>query len=227
MSDQTNQTTYWKSLNELAQNEEYQKFEQREFSEDASELTDQVSRRSFLRVMGASVALAGFASCRKPIQKIIPFSRQPEDMILGEPNFYATGMPFQDTLTGLLITNTEGRPTKIEGNPDHPSSLGRTSIYNQASILELYDPDRSRSAKDNGNSASIFEFYDFVINHFSDRDRSVLFVDEQSSSPTYHRLKNDILSEFENAEWVSHEPFSDANVIEGVNLAFGSRLRPV
>lgn len=227
MSDQTNQTTYWKSLNELAQNEEYQKFEQREFSENASELTDQVSRRSFLRVMGASVALAGFASCRKPAQKIIPFSRQPEDLILGEPNFYATGMPFQDTLTGLLITNTEGRPTKIEGNPDHSSSRGRTSIYNQASILELYDPDRSRSAKHNGDSASIFEFYDFVINHFSDRDRSVLFVDEQSSSPTYHRLKNDILSEFENAEWVSHEPFSDANVIEGVNLAFGSRLRPV
>lgn len=226
MSDQTNQTTYWKSLNELAQNEEYQKFEQREFSENASELTDQVSRRSFLRVMGASVALAGFASCRKPVQKIIPYSRQPEDLILGEPNFYATGMPFQDTLTGLLVTNNEGRPTKIEGNPDHPSSQGRTSIYNQASILELYDPDRSRSARHNGESTSIFEFYDFVINHFSDNQRSVLFVDEQSSSPTYHRLKADILSNFENADWVSYEPFSDANVIEGVNLAFGSRLRP-
>src|SRR5690625_3228133 len=98
MSDQTNQTTYWKSLNELAQNEEYQKFEHREFTENASELTDQVSRRSFLRVMGASVALAGLASCRKPVQKIIPYSRQPEDLVLGEPNFYATGMPFQDTL---------------------------------------------------------------------------------------------------------------------------------
>src|SRR5690625_4733896 len=181
MSDQTNQTTYWKSLNELAQNEEYQKFEQREFTENASELTDQVSRRSFLRVMGASVALAGLASCRKPVQKIIPYSRQPEDLVLGEPNFYATGMPFQDTLTGLLVTNNEGRPTKIEGYPDHPSSQGRTSIYNQASILELYDPDRSRSARHNGDSVSIYEFYDFLVNHFENRDRSVLFVDEQSS----------------------------------------------
>lgn len=227
MSDQTNQTTYWKSLNELAQNEEYQKFEQREFTENASELTDQVSRRSFLRVMGASVALAGLASCRKPVQKIIPYSRQPEDLVLGEPNFYATGMPFQDTLTGLLVTNNEGRPTKIEGNPDHPSSQGRTSIYNQASILELYDPDRSRSARHNGDSVSIFEFYDFVVNHFEDRDRSVLFVDEQSSSPTYHRLKGEILGNFENAEWVSYEPFSDSNVIEGINMAFGRRLRPL
>src|SRR5690625_7216136 len=114
-------------------------------------------------------------------------------------------MTFQDTLTGLLVTNNEGRPTKIEGNPDHPSSQGRTSIYNQASILELYDPDRSRSARHNGDSVSIYEFYDFLVNHFENRDRSVLFVDEQSSSPTYHRLKGEIVNTFANAEWVSYE----------------------
>lgn len=227
MSDQSNQTTYWKSLNELAQNKEYKNFVEREFPEDATELSDQVSRRSFLRVMGASIALAGFASCRKPIQKILPYSRQPEDMVLGEPLFYATSMPFQDSATGLLVTNVEGRPNKIEGNEVHPGSQGRTSIYNQASVLGLYDQDRSRSPRRNDERVSKDEFVAFAADHFSDRTRRVLFIDEASSSPTYHRLKNETLSEFPNAEWVTYEPFSDRNAIEGTQLAFGQRLRTV
>lgn len=227
MSDQSNQTTYWKSLNELAQNKEYKNFVEREFPEDATELSDQVSRRSFLRVMGASIALAGFASCRKPIQKILPYSRQPEDMVLGEPLFYATGMPFQDSMSGLLVTNVEGRPNKIEGNEDHPGSKGRTSIYNQASILGLYDQDRSRSPRRNDERTSKEDFIAFAAEHFSDRNRSILFFEEASSSPTYHRLKSEVLSEFPNTEWVTYEPFSDLNVIEGTQLAFGQRLRTV
>jgi molybdopterin-containing oxidoreductase family iron-sulfur binding subunit len=227
MSDQPNQTTYWKSLSELAKNEEYKKFTEREFPENATELTDQVSRRSFLRVMGASIALAGFASCRQPVQKILPYTRQPEDVVLGNPNFYATSMPFQDSVSGLLITNHEGRPTKIEGNPDHPASGGRTSIYQQAGILEMYDPDRSRSPRRNGESVSKEDFIAFASEHFSDRNRSVLFIDEYTSSPTYHRLRGDILNRFPNAEWVSYEPFSDVNALEGTRMAFGRRLRTV
>lgn len=227
MSDQPNQTTYWKSLNELAQNEEYKKFAEREFPENATELTDQVSRRSFLRVMGASIALAGFASCRKPVQKILPYSRQPEDMVLGEPLLYATSMPFQDSVTGLLITNNEGRPSKIEGNPDHPASGGRTNIYHQAGILSMYDPDRSRSPRQNGEKASIEDFAAFAAGHFSDNDRSILFIGEATSSPTYHRIRQHILENFPNAEWVTYEPFSENNAIEGTQLAFGRRLRTV
>ncbi len=227
MSDQSNQTTYWKSLNELAQNEEYKKYSEREFPENATELTDQVSRRSFLRVMGASIALAGFASCRKPVQKILPYSRQPENLVLGEPLFYATSMPFQDSVTGLLITNNEGRPSKIEGNPDHPSSAGRTNIYHQASVLGLYDPDRSRSPRQNGENVTKEEFYSFIQTHFSDRDRNILFIDEATSSPTYHRVKDQILDTFGNAQWVTYEPFSDNNAIEGTQIAFGQRLRTV
>ncbi|TVQ04184.1 MAG: 4Fe-4S dicluster domain-containing protein [Balneolaceae bacterium] len=227
MSDQPNQTTYWKSLNELAQNEEYKKFAEREFPENATELTDQVSRRSFLRVMGASIALAGFASCRKPIQKILPYSRQPEDLVLGEPLFYATGMPFQDSITGLLITNNEGRPSKIEGNPDHPASGGRTNIYHQAAILGLYDPDRSRSPRHNGEKVSIDDFSAFAAGHFSNTGRNILFIDEATSSPTYHRVKRQILENFPNAEWVTYEPFSENNALEGAQLAFGQRLRTV
>ena len=227
MSDQPNQTTYWKSLNELAQNEEYKKYAEREFPENATEMTDQVSRRSFLRVMGASIALAGFASCRKPVQKILPYSRQPEDMVLGESLFYATSMPFQDSVTGLLITNREGRPLKIEGNPEHPASLGRTNIYHQASILGMYDPDRSRAPRFNGEKVSKEEFINFAQEHFSDTDRRILFIDEATSSPTYYRIKQQVLGQFSNADWVTFEPFSENNVIEGNQLAFGQRLRTV
>ena len=227
MSDQSNQTTYWKSLNELAKNEEYEKFVEREFPENATELTDQVSRRSFLRVMGASIALAGFASCRKPVQKILPYSRQPEDIVLGVPNFYATSMPFQDTVTGLVVENNEGRPTKLEGNEDHPSSGGRTSIYNQAGILGLYDPDRSRSPRRDGEAVSKADFVNFASDHFSDRNRNVLFISEANSSPTYNRLKNSAGNIFPNSSWVTFEPFSEDNAIEGTQLAFGRRLRTV
>ncbi|PKD44207.1 TAT-variant-translocated molybdopterin oxidoreductase [Rhodohalobacter barkolensis] len=227
MSDQSNQTTFWKSLNELAKNEEYKKYTEREFPENATEMTDQVSRRSFLRVMGASIALAGFASCRKPVQKILPFSKQPEDVVLGEPNYYATSMPFQDTVTGILVENNEGRPTKLEGNEQHPSSGGRTNIYNQAGILNLYDPDRSRSPRRNGESTSKDEFVQFASDHFSDRNRRVLFISEANSSPTYNRIKQNALQTFSNANWVTFEPFNDDNAIEGTNIAFGQRLRTV
>ncbi|MFU8811535.1 MAG: TAT-variant-translocated molybdopterin oxidoreductase [Balneolaceae bacterium] len=227
MSTDQNTTTYWKSLNELAQNEEYKTFAEREFGENATEMTDQVSRRSFLRVMGASIALAGFASCRKPVQKILPYSKQPEDRVLGVPEFFATAMPMQGALTGLLVTSNEGRPTKIEGNPDHPASKGRTNIYHQAAILGLYDPDRSRSPRRDGTGVSKDEFTQFASDHFADRSRRILFIDEASSSLTYSRLKRSILSEFDNAEWVTHEPFNEFEVIEGNNLAFGQRLRTV
>ncbi|MEX2436352.1 MAG: TAT-variant-translocated molybdopterin oxidoreductase [Balneolaceae bacterium] len=227
MSDHQQQTTYWKSLNELAQNKEYEKFVEREFPENATELTDQVSRRSFLRVMGASIALAGFVSCRKPVQKILPYSRQPEDMIQGVPLYYATSMPFQDTVTGLIVENHEGRPTKLEGNEDHPSSRGRTSIYNQAGILNLYDPDRSRSPKRDGENTTKEDFVAFASEHFSDRDQRVLFISEANSSPTLQRLKDQSLRTFNNAEWVTFEAFSDDNEIEGTQIAFGQRLRTV
>ena len=228
MSDQkTNDTTYWKSLSELAKNKEYKKYAEREFPEDASELTDQVSRRSFLRVMGASIALAGFASCRKPYQKILPYSRQPEDRVLGMPYFYATSMPFQDTVAGLLIENAEGRPSKAEGNEQHPSSRGKTSIYHQASILGMYDPDRSRQPQRDGEQVSYSDFAEFAASHFSDTNRNILFISEASSSPTLQRLKDNTLSQFPNAQWVVHEPFNDDNRLEGTNIAFGQRLRTV
>jgi len=132
------QQTYWRSLNELANNEEYRKFVDREFPEDASELKDGYSRRNFLQIMGASIALAGFAACRKPVQKIVPQTRMPEYTVAGKQVFYATSVPFMGYTTGLLVETNAGRPTKIEGNPDHPASLGSTNTFQQAAILDLY-----------------------------------------------------------------------------------------
>ena len=107
---------------------------------------------SFLKLMGASLALAGLTACtRQPINEIVPYVRQPEEVIPGKPLFFATAMEHDGFATGLLVESHEGHPTKIEGNPDHPASLGATSIFDQASILGLYDPDRSQSILNAGN----------------------------------------------------------------------------
>ncbi|WP_395068894.1 TAT-variant-translocated molybdopterin oxidoreductase [Gracilimonas sp.] len=225
MSEEVKENTYWKSLSELANNKEYQKFAEREFPENATELTDGVSRRGFLRVMGASVALAGLAACRRPVQKILPYSKQPEDVVEGVPLFYATAMPVQGNLVGLIAENNEGRPTKLEGNDLHPASKGGSSIYNQAAILGLYDPDRSRFPLYNGNKASLEDFEAFASSHFANTSQRIAFISEANSSPTYNSIKEQALSKFNNATWVTYEPFGEDNVLEGNNIAFGSRLR--
>jgi len=227
MSDEVKSPNYWKSLNELANNKEYKKFAEREFPENATELGDQVSRRSFLRVMGASIALAGFASCRRPVQKILPYSRQPEEVTPGVPLYYASAMPFQDALTGVVIENHEGRPTKVEGNEMHPASLGSSSKFNQASMLQMYDPDRSRYVSRDGERTSFDNFVSFCNEHFSDTGRNIAFISEANSSPTYNRIKEQALNKFSNAQWVTYEAFSEDNALEGTNIAFGERLRTV
>ncbi len=219
--------TYWKSLGELARNKEYEDYEHREFGKVASELGDPVSRKSFLRIMGASIAMAGFAACRRPVQKILPYSRQPEDVTIGIPMHYASVFSHQDAATGILIENNEGRPSKIEGNPDHPASRGKTTLYEQAMILSMYDPDRSRGIRFNGEPSTQDDFVAAAASHFADRSHRVLFVSELSSSPTLLRLKEQALDQFPNARWINYEPFGEANAFEGADLAFGQRLRTV
>ena len=227
MSTETKQPNYWKSLNELAHNEEYKKFAHREFPENATELTDGVSRRSFLRIMGASIAMAGFMSCRRPVQKIIPYSRQPEDVEEGIPMHYATAMPLQGVLNGLLVESNEGRPSKAEGNDEHPGSLGSTSVFGQASILNLYDPDRSGKVLKDGEESSWKNFVDFASTHFSDTEQNIVFISEANSSLTLNELKQQALENFPNAKWITHEPFGQENIYEGNKIAFGQKLRTV
>jgi len=225
MSEEVKSPNYWKSLGELAKNDEYQKFVEREFPENATELNDQVSRRSFLRVMGASIALAGFAACRRPVQKILPYTKMPEDVVPGDPLYYASAMPFQDALAGIVVENHEGRPGKVEGNEMHPGSHGNTSIFGQASILNMYDPDRSRSVRKDGERSSVNAFASFCKEHFANTDQNIAFISEANSSPTYNRLKQQAMDKFSNAQWVTYEPFGEDNALEGNNMAFGQRLR--
>jgi len=143
---------YWRSLEELAGDPQFEELLQREFPRQApSEWDDSVDRRDFLKLMAASLAFAGLSGCgRQPEEHIVPYVKQPEGVIPGKPLFYATAMPFGADAMGVLVESHEGRPTKIEGNPEHPSSLGATSAFAQASILDLYDPDRAQTVTNKG-----------------------------------------------------------------------------
>src|SRR4029077_13344998 len=139
---------YWRSWEELADTEAFQELMRREFPEQADIWPSSLNRRQFLTLMGASLALAGLSGCSvKPAPAIsfAPYIRSPEEVIPGKPLFFATAMTLGGTAVGLLVESHLGRPTKIEGNPDHPASLGATDLYHQASILTVYDPDRSQT----------------------------------------------------------------------------------
>src|ERR1017187_339916 len=141
---------FWRNLEDLAATPEFEDLLQREFPRQAIGWGDDENevdgRRNFLKMMGASLALAGLTACtRQPTEHIMPYVRQPEDLIPGRPLFYATAMTLNGVAQGVLVESHEGRPTKIEGNPEHPSSLGACDIFSQASVLQLYDPDRSQA----------------------------------------------------------------------------------
>ena len=154
---------YWRSLDDLAATPEFQDLLEREFPRQAvgwSDDEDPVEgRRNFLKLMGASLALAGLTACtRQPTEHIMPYVRQPEELIPGRPLFFATAMTLNGVANGVLVESHEGRPTKIEGNPEHPATLGACDAYSQASILQLYDPDRSQALSCNGEIRSWGEF---------------------------------------------------------------------
>src|SRR5215475_7644477 len=139
---------YWRSLEELAGTPEFHEFVRREFPQQAEEWDDPIERRTFLKLMGASLALAGLSGCViQPPEKIIPYVHQPEELIPGRGIYFATAFSLSGIAAPLLVRSNEGRPTKVEGNPDHPSNPGATAtdIFSQASILTLYDPDRSQT----------------------------------------------------------------------------------
>src|ERR1700684_1137952 len=137
---------YWRTLDELADDPHFEELLHREFPRQASEWDDAVDRRDFLKLMAASLAFAGRAVCKSNEQaNIVPYVKQPDGMVLGKPLFFATVMPFAGDAIGLLVESHEGRPTKIEGNPDHPYSVGASDALVQASLLNLYDPDRAQT----------------------------------------------------------------------------------
>src|SRR5256714_10815882 len=147
---------YWRSVNELSETPEFRDWLEREFPAGASELNDdEWSRRSFLKLMGASMALAGFgmSSCRRPEAHLVPFTKSAEWTIPGKFLYYATAMPRRGGAIPLVATTVDGRPIKLEGNPLHSASGGSTDVFAQSSILDLYDPSRSRRFMNKGKPA--------------------------------------------------------------------------
>src|SRR5215469_6737382 len=163
---------YWRTLEELTGKHEasFGEMLEREFPRQASEWVDPVSRRGFLKLAGASMALAGLAGCtRQPLEQILPYVRQPEELVPGKPIFYATAMPFHGHALPLLVETHEFRPTKIEGNPMHPASMGATDLFAQASILNPYDPDRSTLVTNMGESRPWGDFALAVNSKINDK----------------------------------------------------------
>ena len=217
---------YWRSLEELAGNPAFQEALHREFPKGASEWVDSVSRRGFMKVMGASMALAGMTGCvRLPLEPIVPYVRQPEEVIPGRPMFYATAMTLGGYASPILVESHLGRPTKIEGNDRHPASLGGTDIFAQASILGMYDPDRSQSVTSMGDQRSWQSFLTAIRGPLSAQKAlqgaGIRILTPTISSPTLADQLRNFLKIYPQAKWHVYEPVNRDNVLEGAKLAFG------
>lgn len=223
---------YWRTLEELAQTPEFEEMLHREFPRHASEWADTSSRRDFLKIMGASLALAGLSACTKqPLEAIVPYVKQPNNMVPGKPLFYATAMPLGAYGTGLLVESHEGRPTKIEGNPQHPSSLGGTDVFTQASVLGLYDPDRMQVNSYVGEART----WPDVLNTLrgvaktakTNGGAGVRVLSGATSSPSFAAQMQDFLKVYPGAKWYQWEAVNRDNLYAGMQMAFGQTVEPV
>ena len=217
---------YWRSLEELAGTKEFQEALHREFPKGASEWLDTVSRRGFLKVMGASLGLAGMTGCVKlPLEPIVPYVRQPENVIPGRPRYYATAMTLGGYANPLLVESHLGRPTKIEGNDQHPASLGGTDIFAQASLLGMYDPDRSQSVISLGDQRSFASFMSAIRGPLSAQKglqgAGIRILTTTITSPTLADQLHNFLKVYPQAKWHVYEPVNRDNVLEGAKMAFG------
>jgi MoCo/4Fe-4S cofactor protein with predicted Tat translocation signal len=222
----------WRSLEELADTEEYRAFLHNEFPNDPEKEAGGMQRRDVLKWMAASAALAGLSGCTKmPEQKIVPYVRAPEEIIPGKSLFYATTFVQGGVGMGVLVESNMGRPTKIEGNPLHPGSLGATDIFAQASILDLYDPDRSQVVVHEGRISSYPAFLsaiaDLRTNLATTKGAGLRILTETITSPTLGWQIQELLKEFPEARWHQWEPCSRDNIREGTKMAFGRYLNPV
>ncbi len=220
--------TYWRSLARLEQHPEFRDAAEREFPEGASELPEGVTRRDMMMLLGASLSLAGLAGCRRPVEEIVPYVTAPEEIVPGIPRYYATTMPFRRSAYGLIVESHEGRPTKIEGNPSHPSTLGASSSRIQASVLGLYDPDRSQSVTLKGERRS---WNDFVAAwgqrsaaHSPNGGAGLAILSDSFSSPTLSRLVAELRGRYPRMQWATYDAVSDENRLAGLKLATGRDL---
>ena len=247
---ETNGKTYWRSLDELSQKPGFNEMLRREFPGQAPKDWAPLPRRDFLKLMGASLALAGLSGCAfQPNEKIVPYVNQPESIVPGIASYYATAMPFAGYALGLLAKSSDGRPTKLEGNPDHPTAggvspvdpgkgkanfkkRGSTDVFAQASLLTMYDPERSQSIRRSGASSNWDTFTGEITAQIQASRRNsqgadFAIITETITSPTQLSLINDLRDLLPELRWVSYEPVNRDNVTAGTRLAFGRDLHPV
>jgi MoCo/4Fe-4S cofactor protein with predicted Tat translocation signal len=222
---------FWQSLEELSDTKEYRNFLENEFPANAEKKPFEVNRREMLKLMAASLAVAGFSGCTKlPTEKIVPYVMPPEEIIPGRPLYYATSMSLAGVATGLLVESNMGRPTKIEGNPDHPGSLGGTDVFTQASVLNLYDPDRSQAVIHEGRVSdwpAFVDAIDIARLKLSPKGTGLRILTETITSPTLAAQIRQVLTQFPEAKWHQYEPCSGDPLREGTRLAFGKPVNPV
>src|SRR6266513_417255 len=188
-----------------------------EFASGASEWPDDLSRREFLRLAGATLALAGLSSCTKqPLERIVPYVKQPEIVIPGKPLRFATATQYSGFGQGLLVTAYEGRPTKIEGNPTHPASLGATTVWAQADVLDLYDPDRAQTVTTSGAIKTLDDFWNalnLALESVKPSGGATLrILTESISSPTLLAQLADVMQKFPAARWCTWDPLNRDNL---------------
>jgi MoCo/4Fe-4S cofactor protein with predicted Tat translocation signal len=223
---------YWRTLEELADDPHFEELLHREFPRQASQWDEGVERRDFLKLMAASLAFAGLSGCKANIQEnIIPYVKQPEGMVLGKPLYFATVMPFGADAIGVLVESHEGRPTMIAGNPDHPSSLGAINPYVQASILNLYDPDRAQTPTFVGEIQTWAEFVQSAQTVAAEAKAvsgaGFRILTGTITSPTVAAQLQGLLKLYPQAKWHQWEPAVSDGAREGSKLAFGRYVNTV
>lgn len=204
--------TYWRSLEQLSDSPEFQNWAEREFPAGASEMKDEVTRRNFMKLMSASVLFAGFGltGCRRPEERIYPFSKLPENYTHGVAQFFATAFPSRRGGIPLVVKSNEGRPTKIEGNSQHPDSSGATDAYAQASILGLYDPDRAQQYRNKGNSTTKEAALDALTSEAKKaaaaNGAGLWILAESNNSPSRARVQGLLKQKLPQSNWAVYEP---------------------
>lgn len=216
----------WTGLEEISESDKFKELLNREFPRQTAPWMAGMDRREFMKLMGASLALAGLAACRQqPIDKIVPYVKQPESIVPGFPLFYASTLTLNGYGVGVLVETHEGRPTKIEGNPDHPASLGSTDAFLQAMVLGLYDPDRSQMILNAGNPATWDNFLLAANNalrkQMAFRGTGVRILTEAVTSPSLAKKIRDFLAMYPEAKWHTYEPINTDNARQGAIAAFG------
>src|SRR4030095_13882388 len=223
---------YWRSVDEFVDAPEFEEVVKREYPVHAKDWDNGVSRRRFVKLMGGTLALAGLSRCViQPAEKIVPYVRPEQDLLPGKPLFFATAMSVGGVATGLLAKSFDGRPIKLEGNPDHPGSLGATDSLVQASLLDMYDPDRSQEVSFRG-APKTWQYFMTTLRSSIDENRvdggaGVRFLTQTVTSPTLIDQFKRVATELPNARWYQYEPVNNDNTIAGARMAFGSPVQNI